>query len=276
MSENKSKSFDKSTASESNSIGETLPEQLSNLLGRKFDFATSPKNLEKKDITESFYKRLALEGMRHQRNLCGIVNKAFESIDPEVKGDNFSPDWLAKFFLYAREIESSELQEFWSCVLVNEYNQSGSFDFLSLRILSDMSEKDILICEKLTTLMFPEGYIFKLGNENSFAPFGVTKDDIGHAQALGLIFEAYDLNVTFEATDGGLTFVYDGTNLILRHHSLRSFTLPAFKLTSSATQIVRLFDKKNVDENYLRELGKSLKPFGYEYRLRREDGALIK
>ena len=60
---------------------------------------------------------------------------------------------------------------------------------------------------------------------------------------LNNLFEAYDLNVTFVAEDGGLTFKYNGTNLILRHNTYKFFTPIGHFLSHIALNFIGQFLK---------------------------------
>ena len=259
---------------ENMSASQLFSQQLTSVLGGDLNYTNGDSDLKKDEFLERFYRRMAADGVRHQGNLGRIAHGAQDLLTEISEGSVFDADWLIRFIHYSKEISNLELQKKWSEVLAREFEEPGSFDLLTLSILSNMNKKDLAICETASELVFSEEYLFKVGEENDLNVFNLDKVAISQLQALGILNDSLDLTAVFSAEEGGLTFDYYGAKLILRHDSLAVFSLPVFKFTNSGIQILRLFDGNLVNQNYLKAFGQGLDPLGYEYRLRLPDGSL--
>jgi len=256
----------------------TAKDQIANSLSRFLGATYGPGQLSEATDREAFHDRfnhrMVHLGLRRQHNIEAVFEAAFEAADQLGNGD-VDGDWLARFLSYAEQVGNENMQQVWGFILACEYEKPGSVRPSSLECLSNMTASDMELWERIGRMIFSEGYVFKVGGRNQFERFAVSRDDIINLQTIGLLQESHDLSVTFSAETKGLTFAYQGADIILRHPDLTLFTLPAFKLSAAGLQLFKLLIASPVDEDYLRALGTELGPNGYDYRIRLADGALI-
>jgi hypothetical protein len=247
---------------------------LSQFLGANYRPGKVSSASDKEAFHGRFNHRIESTGIRLQENLEAVFAFAFAAADTPGT-TNVDDDWLARFISYAELISDDHMRRIWGFLLACEFETPGSVSLSSLQCISNMTQADIELWEKVGRITFSEGYVFKVGGRNQFERFGLNKDDVVHIQTLGLLQEAQDLSVTFGGAERGLTFAYRGAEIVLRNPDLNMFTLPAFKLTSAGLELFNLLIDDPVDEDYLRAFGTELKPNGYDYRIRLADGSLV-
>jgi len=163
------------------------------------------------------------------------------------------------------------MQEVWGQVLAREAHDPGIFSTQALDGLFKMTADDFETWKRAGRLAFPTGYLLKLGTRLDFEEFGLGGKDIVRLQALDLVQEPEDLNVTFYAPTKGLTFDFNGADLTVRHPERTLFTIPAFKLTAIGNELLAPLALAPTDLDYLRALGDELRKQGFDYRLREKD-----
>ncbi len=251
-----------------------IAKNLSQFLGASYRPGRLTEIWDKEAFHGRLVHRLERADIRAQSNLEAVFEAAFDAAE-DPGPEDVNDDWLARFASFAEQVGDKHMQRVWGFVLACEYEKPGSVSLPALSCLSNMTPLDMDLWEKIGRITFSEGYVFKVGGRNQFERFGLSKDAIAHLQSVGLLQEAQDLSVTFGGAERGLTFAYRGAEIILRHPDLTLFSLPAFKLTSVGLQLFDLLIDSPVDEDYLRAFGSELGPNGYDYRIRRADGALV-
>lgn len=66
-------------------------------------------------LEERNQQRIEYEGQKQQRNIESITQKAIEILETEkvVSDEPVNEDWTSRFFNYAEDISSEEMQELW-------------------------------------------------------------------------------------------------------------------------------------------------------------------
>jgi hypothetical protein len=251
-----------------------IASSLGNFLGSTYNPESLSEATDKEAFHDRFNHRMVHLGLRRQHNIEAVAEAAFDAAKTQGQGD-VDGDWLARFLSYAEQVGNVDMQQVWGYILATEYENPGTVSLSSLACLSNMVSSDLDLWERIGRMTFPEGYVFKVGGRNRFERFDISADNIVHLQTIGLLQEAQDLSITFSADTKGLTFPFQGADIILRHPELELFTLPAFKLSSAGLQLFKLLTDSPVNEDYLRAFGTELKPNGYDYRIRLADGSLV-
>ena len=255
-----------------------VAENLSLLLGGSY----SPDGLAQEDagkaLQDRMYHRIAALEARRQRNIESIAKAAYEdAADGEGSSgeDTLDQDWMARFIDFAQEVGNDHMQQAWGHVLATETQKPGSASIQALECLSNMTSEDLDLWERAARITFPTGYLFKIGGRNEFDDFDVSERDVMRLQTLGLIQQSDDLSVTFYAPSKGLTFDFNGSDLIVRHPERQLFIMPAFHLTGIGLELLPLLADVPVNMDYLTALGQDLRSGGFDYRIRDGQGALI-
>jgi hypothetical protein len=219
------------------------------------------------------HRLVALE-MRRQRNIETVAAAAFEAagFHPEGEAANtIDEDWMARFIDHVQDIGNPLMQEVWGQILAREAREPGAFSVQALDGLATMGADDLETWKRAGRLIFPTGYLLKIGTRAEFDEFGITARDIVRLQALGLLQESEDLSVTFYAPTKGLNFDFVDADLIVRHPDSTLFTFAAFKLTAIGNELLAPLALAPTDLDYLGALGEGFRSQGYDSRLRRQD-----
>ena len=74
------------------------------------------------DITQS----IEFQGRKRMANASSIIDGAAEELgDKEVPNHEPDPDWTARFFDYAQDISSEDMQRIWAKILAGEVESPG-------------------------------------------------------------------------------------------------------------------------------------------------------
>lgn len=85
---------------------------------------------------------------KRQRNLAGVVDEAMKALPAEVDERPVDEDWIGRFFSYAQDVSSSEMQELWGRLLSGEIAQPGAVSLRTLEFVRTASSADADLFEK--------------------------------------------------------------------------------------------------------------------------------
>lgn len=153
-------------------ISQAIKENQDDLKGSGFNEETlslislddnSPRNnlsLEKRTQQRVEYKE-----QKRQKNIESITQKAAESLESEsvVSGDPVDEDWISRFFDYAEDISSEDMQELWARILAGEIKKPKSYSMRTLDILRNLSTEEAEVFIKFGSFaILSEGTAFLL------------------------------------------------------------------------------------------------------------------
>ncbi len=138
-------------------------------------------------------------------NLGTIVGTAAEQLgDAEVPDEDPDHDWTARFFDYAQDVSTQEMQTLWAKVLAGEVERPGSTSLQTLSFLRNLDRDAAQLFAKLCSLSLSfvidgteilDGRVVSLkGNaaENSLAEYGLSFGELNRLQEHGLIISDYN------------------------------------------------------------------------------------
>ena len=103
--------------------------------------------ISRDDITQS----IEFQGRKRLANAGSILKGAADELgDKEVPDHEPDPDWNARFFDYAPDVSSEDMQKIWARILAGEVETPGRTSLRTLSILRDMSQND---AKKFSELM---------------------------------------------------------------------------------------------------------------------------
>jgi hypothetical protein len=257
----------------SDKVANRIAQSMTSLLGADYSEDSIDSAADGKIQRDRLNHRLATLELRRQSNIEAIMSMAFAVTGDDEVGDEshtLDDDWLARLVAHGQDVGNPIMQIVWGQILSHEAATPGSFSLRTLDALAGMTGDDWDTLKRAGMLCFPTGYLLKLGQRADFDEFGVSQNDIQRLQALDLIQETDDLSVTFYAPSHGLTFDFPGANLIVRHPDNTLFTLPAYRITGVAAELLAYLGNEATDLDYLQALGESLRRDGYDFRLRKE------
>lgn len=192
--------------------------------------------------------RLALQEIQGQLNIEGIADAAIKYMPEQATEEPLSDEWRQRFFKYAADVSTTEMQEIWAKLLAGEVAQPKSFAVRSLDVLHNLSHNDAVIFSRLSALCFnwPFNGPAKVSDENSaFGSFDVSYNDLMTLREAGLLSYADNIRMSF-APQAHITFRFHGAfiNLVPNANSRVFLNLP---LTQAG---IDLFKAIKVEGNY--------------------------
>ena len=110
-------------------------------------------------------KRIGFKEQKRQKNIESITQKAAENLESEneVSDDPVDEDWTSRFFNYAEDISSEDMQGLWGRILAGEIKKPKSYSMRTLDILRNLSTEEAEVFIKFGSLAISsEGKTFLL------------------------------------------------------------------------------------------------------------------
>lgn len=261
-------------AGKTNDAARRIADSMERLLGGDYGPGGDGPDAAAEARRERLNRRLAVLETRRQRNIEAIAAAAYEAAGfrpGEPPAASLDEDWMARFIDRVQDTGNPLMQDVWGRVLAREAGLPGSFSIHALDTLAKMTADDMETWNRAGRLVFPAGYILKLGGRAEFEEFGLGPRGLVRLQALGLVREAEDLAITFHAPTKGLNLDYRGADLVVRHPDRVLFTFAAYKLTAAGNELLEPLAGQPANRDYLRALGEEFRKQGYDFRLQPRD-----
>ena len=113
--------------------------------------------------------RVEFQEQKRQKNIESITQKAAENLESEtiVSEDPVDEDWTSRFFDYAEDISSEDMQGLWGRILAGEIKKPKSYSLRTLDILRNLSAEEAEVFIKFGSLAILSGGGAFLLNFNS-------------------------------------------------------------------------------------------------------------
>ncbi len=173
----------------------------------KLLFNNDPELIERAKV------RLALQEIHGQINIEAIADAAIKHMPEQASEEPLSEEWRQRFFKYAADVSTIEMQEIWAKLLAGEVAQPKSFAVRSLDVFHNLSQNDAVIFRRFSAISFnwPFNGPAKVSDENSaFGSFGVSYDDLMTLREAGLLSYADHIRMSF-APQALISFAFRGT-----------------------------------------------------------------
>ena len=95
-------------------------------------------------LDERVQQRMEFKEQKRQINIENITQMAAEHLESEdnVSRDDVDQDWTSRFFSYAEDISSEEMQRLWARILSGEVKKPKSFSLRTLQVLRNLSKEE--------------------------------------------------------------------------------------------------------------------------------------
>jgi hypothetical protein len=90
--------------------------------------------------------------VKRLKNVAAVIEIAQKELPAEVSPEPTDPDWISRFFSYAPDVTSEQMQELWGKVLAGEVAQPGAYSLRVLDVLRNMTQD---VAEKFTRGLVP-------------------------------------------------------------------------------------------------------------------------
>jgi len=145
------------------------------------------------DLKKRAIQRLLNEETLKQNNIENIIEKTIPLINDSSNAEILNDDWLSNFFDKSKLVSDSNMQILWSKILAGETNNPGSFSKFTLKIISELEEKDAKLFTLMGSSTFiignPTPVIFISEDENrmKYELNGISFEGLTHLETIGLI-----------------------------------------------------------------------------------------
>jgi uncharacterized repeat protein (TIGR03899 family) len=114
--------------------------------------------------------RIEFKEQKRQKNIESITQKAAEDLESEsvVSDDPVDEDWTSRFFDYAEDISSADMQGLWGRILAGEIKKPKSYSLRTLDTLRNLSTDEAEVFIKFGSLAIQSGglaFLLNIKNE---------------------------------------------------------------------------------------------------------------
>jgi len=220
------------------------------------------------DLIERAKRRLLIQEVEGQTNVENIANSAIPLLAPEVSNEPLNDDWRRRFFRYAEDVCTEDMQQIWSRVLAGEISTPRSYSLKALEVLRSLGSKEAELFRKICRLAFSDGTVpIPNGDINAgLKEFGIEYREILALRDFGLIHEGDAISVTLQIDSKINVILYNGVLIeISSESSLRGKSYNVIIFTAAGRELMKLMAGDPQDA-YLKSLSTTFFSKGMKLR----------
>ena len=232
------------------------------LIHKQDNVSTERTNIEM-GTANLIQTKIQFQERKRLNNIQNISIQAKDKLPEQVTNKPVDPDWTARFFHYAQDISTEEIQQIWSSILAGEVETPGRTSLRTLDILKNMTQKDAELFStvmgyKVGTIIFSD---IKTINDNYIPKYS----DMTFLQEWGLIHTGSDIQLK---RINHMCLGSHGDYLVRLYIKLKDKTMyiPIYKLTHPAIEISS-FLNHSTDFNYLKLVARFCKKKGCQLQV---------
>jgi len=206
---------------------------------------------------------------KEQNNIENIISYSAINLDGEekVSEESVDDDWIARFFKYAENVTTEDMQKIWGRVLAGEIKQPNSYSLRTLETLKNLTKKDaetLNEISKLTTIYNQVALI--INKKEILKKFNFQFATQLHLTELGILQTNSTLSITLEKQPQD-NFIHFTTNkYLIRVKKLKDSpkcSFPVILFTSIGSEIIKLINP-SINEEYFKEFCSELEKMNLE------------
>jgi len=217
---------------------------------------------------EMMETRIFVRELTRQKNIQKINSIAEDELRNEesVSAEPVDEDWIKRFFDYAKDVSTEEMQILWGKILAGEVKQPSSYSVRTLEVLRNInrSEADIFLkIGKLALIRGSYSYVLRVD--------GFIKDEFGIHYGHFMTMQEAGLMLLEQVStpiEGKSTVVVCGNALIHinRLDGVVTQNLPVYAFTRTGYELLKLIEPTTPEIKYLNRLAQLVKMGGVEIR----------
>ena len=112
--------------------------------------------LDAKPIDERSATRIDYEARQEQENVEKVTSAAAADLvnDESVANESPDDDWIKRFFKYAQDVSSDQMQELWGRILAGEIRRPGQYSLRTLDFIRSISQNEANLIEQISQFAF--------------------------------------------------------------------------------------------------------------------------
>ncbi|ATE80639.1 hypothetical protein CNN82_28625 [Pseudomonas frederiksbergensis] len=206
--------------------------------------------------------RLDYQERKRQNNIENISSIAAIELAEEHEVSDVKPDedWVSRFFNFAQDVSSEQMQDLWGRILAGEIKKPGTYSLRTLEFIRNITKSDASRLEHLGKLATQFGGTTFVAMHDKNWMKQNREIYPGHHFEIGEIGAMYptDLNLRVFRDEETQEEVFTSGALMLlvkRGDVKREINLPMWKFTAVGRELIELIPNAN-DEGYLESLGR--------------------
>ncbi len=210
--------------------------------------------------------------------------------EKEVSDEPVDEDWITRFFSYAGEISTEEMQTLWAQILAGEVKRPKSFSLRTLQVLRNLTKDEARVFTTVSNYVIKtddKTYVY-IGNymdsmRSSLHDFEIGFDDISLLREIGLVQYGESINLQIVSTTKSITTTFFQIGDLILEAELKpakpTINLPIILYTSIGKELLNLIKPVRKFE-YVQKLAKVLWEKGANVRWGeieevKEDGEIV-
>lgn len=217
--------------------------------------------LDAEPIEERLKYRLEYQARKEQKNIESVTSAAAIELnqDEAVASESPDEDWVNRFFKYAQDISSDQMQDLWGRILAGEVRRPGTYSLRTLEFVKNMTKAEARLIEQFGNMAISlSGTTFVGAHNKSWLE---TERDLPQ----GLVFQLAELDVMYpsdlslrlfreDSIEKEHLFFHDRVLVLKRNEVATEIKLTIWKFTTIGQQLLPLVPPHQ-DDDYLEKLG---------------------
>jgi len=211
---------------------------------------------------ERINERIKYTEQRRQENIEAVTSSAAEDLlGKSASEEKVEEDWIRRFFEYAQDVSSEQMQQLWGRILSGEVRAPGTYSLKTLDFMRNLSKTDAHVVERVAkaSLRIGGSYLLPWGGWAKDFP-GIGFENLVQIIDLGVISAnllSFSINETKNFSVVQRTHV-----LACNAEQEKKLTLEVYKFTSLGVELLSLIEPED-DIIFLDLLGNHLKELGW-------------
>ena len=204
--------------------------------------------------------RFEFQEKKRQNNLKSLAHKTLEKIDDVVSDKPVDEDWISKYFSYAQDVTSDDMQEIWAKVLAREISNPDSVAVRTLEVLKNLNKKDADLIERFSTYIMDGRFFITHPYEDN--KFPLSYDEMLHLKEIGIIHDIPQQTESTVVTHFcgeneeflSINIECQGCEISLENKNLKRFSFRSVVLTQSGMEIIKSLPAKSANLEHIEKV----------------------
>lgn len=195
------------------------------------------------DLIDRAKRRLLIQEVEGQTNVENIANLAIPLLPPSVSNEPLNDDWRRRFFRYAEDVCTEDMQQIWSRLLAGEISAPRSYSLKALEVLRSLGSKEAELFRNICRLAFSDGTVpVPNGDINiGLKDFGIGYREILALRDFGLLHEGDMMSISMQNDSLSNIVFYNGVLVELSSQTpLRGKSYNVIVFTAAGRELMKL------------------------------------
>lgn len=220
--------------------------------------------LEATKVDDRAGKRIDYLSRKQQMNVENVTASAAIELanDTTVPPESPTEDWITRFFKYAEDISTDQMQELWGRILAGEIRAPGTYSLRTLDFIRNLTKADANLLEKIGRHAISwSGTSFIPGIDKNWleTTHGIYAGDYLHLAELDVMYPSELAMLLFHDDTIKKEHFFSGDNILVveRNQIIAESQLVGWKFTNTGAELLALINE-STELEFLERLGQHL------------------